>query len=1101
MENLKLRYGSKRGSCKKWLTICLMVFLGISHSHLSFANDSSTEFNQREKIKVKGKVIDAQTGEFLVGVNVYVEGTTAGNITDVNGEFNFVLPINTNELTISYIGYKTQKILVGDQREFKIFLENEVSSIDEVVVTGFQTISRERASGAFGSMDKEVMEVKPVQTTSSLLKGQVAGLDVTDKGVYVRGISTFKGSRSPLIVVDGFPIQGELSDINPNNIESINVLKDAAAASIWGARSGNGVIVITTKKAKVDSKDKMVISLNSWIRFSDKIDLDYANPIANSKDQLAIESFLINEYNKANAGTLQDPSDLTFQNTSIMRTEGEYLEAMKAIGYLSGDVVDQRINELSKINYKDDVNEYLLRHPVYQQHNLSIRGNNKKNNYSFSFLFDENKNNFVGNKDNNLSIDFKDIFYLNDRITLNAALYAKYQKENKSGASLSEIRGLAAYDRLVNPDGTYANNTADINFGTRNHLNNFDFPYDWNYNLLQEVRNRDLKSNQLKGRFQFGINIKIIEGLSFDSKIQLQKIKEETKDWYGEHTYKVRSMINQASRFENGVVSDVYFPKGDMITNDSFRDTESYNFRNQINFKKTFAEKHHIDVIAGTEMIQTKMNYTKLPDVFGASKHMTGTSKLPDMEDALDYGVIGNSTSLYIKRIPGFMFSDVRYFSAYGNLSYTYNDKYTVTGSVRTDASNIVSDDPKYRYTPLWSVGLNWNAVRENFIKELDFFDRLNVRFSYGINANVATSSCNVTTVEYGAGGLFNDYNMYSSFNHGNPDLRWETTKTINGGVDFSIRNSRLFGSIDVYNKKGEDLYYNRTYPSTSGVGNLQVNYAEIQNKGYEIVLGTKIPLADKISLVSKANYSYNKNEITDIENINVLLKDQKGFNEYVKNAAVGDLWAFKYAGYEDGVPYVVANDGTKHPMNTPTPNVTNQDFTLLYNQGHTIAPHILGWTNTINIKDLSLTTIITGKFGHVFSNNSLPFTRRSMVGSSNYNENLKQYLNNEKANDFPSLINASTIGNLQQQGLYTPFLSSFVDDASFIRFNDLIINYNVSRYLRKIEFLDNINIYCNINNLGMIWTANKWDMDPEYPKGYIKPQTTYTFGIKLNIK
>lgn len=1057
---------------------------------------------QQDRVTISGQVTDVD-GLPLAGVTVITPDRNYGVSTDIDGNYELTIPSDYEEVHFEYIGFKTFVINVTgitDASTANITMEIQVNALEEVMVTGYQTLSKERVSASFANVDKEVLETLPVTSPTQFLNGQVAGLEVKDNRVSIRGVSSFV-NNSVLVVVDGFPISGGLQNVNPNNIESITVLKDAAAASIWGARSSNGVIVITTKKAAREKEESFQIEVNSFMRLADRIDLDYLNPIADASTQLDIERYLAGVNFAANPGSIDPPTVLDYDNASVMLTEGEYLESMRAIGYLTDEAVDARLAMLRGNNYQDDVNKYLLRNALTQQYNVALRGNSKKHNYNFSMLYNDTASGFVDSSSNNLTIDFNDTFRFNDWLTFNAGAFISYRKNNDSGANTGEIKALSAYDKLINPDGTYANNTSDINYGVRNYLNNFDFPYSWNYNLLQEVRNRDISSSSLQNRFQFGVDVKLMEGLSFNTKFQLERGETESRSYYGEDTYFVRKRINLASRFEAGEVSDVYFPLGDMIPNNRLGNSQSVNFRNQLNFNRTFSDKHDINFIAGVEIIENQSEGTILPEVFGASQYMNGVAQLPDMSETLDYGVFNNTTFLGILRNPRFIESKIRYFSAYGNLAYSFDNRYTVTGSIRTDASNIVSDDPKYRYQPLWSVGFNWNAANEGFMQNVNIFDRLNFRVSYGLNANAAVQTSNVTTINYFTGNLGNENSIYTSFNHGNPNLKWEITRTFNAGIDWAVFKSNLFGSIDLYNKQGEDLYYARSYPTTSGVDRLNVNYAGINNKGVEVTLGGNIDITPAISINSRANYTYNDNEITDLVNDNITLFNQRGSFTYFKGDAYRDLYVFRYDGYENDVPYVISQDGDRHPMNTPVPNTTNEDFPLLYNVGRTIAPHLMGWTNTIRIHDFSITSIITGKFGHVVQNGAIPYGRPSITGNRNFNENLVNYLDNESAPDFPGLINENTVANLQQQSRYTPFLESYVDSADFIRFNDLIINYNASRLLSKVNFLDNVNVYCNISNLGMIWTANKWNMDPEAPLGTLKPVTTYTFGLRMNIK
>ena len=1057
-----------------------------------------------KKRSIKGVVFDGN-GEPLIGATIKMKNSTLGTITDFNGEFQMVVP-EGETLEFSFIGYLTKNLKIGQQTSLKITLEENTHSLNEVVVTGFQTLSRERASGSFESVNKKLLDKLPATNVSGILTGQMAGVDVDKDGnINIRGISYIsKKYRSPLVVVDGFPIESGLESINPNNIESITVLKDAAAASIWGARSANGVIVVTTKEDKGNS-GSVTVSFNAFTKIGSRIDLDYANPIADASHQLELEKYLMGEYYKYDPRSIYDPSNLTQQNINTQKTEGAYLYSMLNKGYLTEKEVEERVNQLRAIDYKDDVNKYLLRNPIYQQYNLSLRGNTKKSNYNFSILYDKNLSDFVGTENDRVVADFKDNFKINKRISLYGSVYLAINKSKDKSVGMDDIKSLASYDRLVNPDGTYNNHSTSMNYGMRNYMNLMNFPYSWNANLLQDMRDTDINSNTVEARLQGGINVKIIEGLNFSSKYQYEKIRTSSKSYYGPDTYTVRSLINTFSPISDDrvTVDASYYPKGGIRKSIGTKNIDAYNFRSQLDFKKSFKDKHEINAIIGTEIIENLDTSENRPWEFGVKPNSNAIAVLPDTRViATDF--TGEKSSMPHSIKSSYLYSKRRYFSLYSNGSYTYDNKYTATFSVRTDASNIISSNPKYRYVPLWSAGFNWNAGDEEFVKSLSFIDRLNARVSYGLSAQGAIGSTNATTISSSVGDQFNDYNLIGGISqHGNPELRWEKTKNFDVGIDFSFLKNLIFGKVDFYNKQGFDLLYRKTLPSTLGFGSsMSMNYAGVLNRGFELQIGTQLNLAKDISWTSEANYSYNYNKITRLESGNTLVSSSVGTQTFFEGGTVSDYYAYKYDGYFEGVPYVIKQDGSHHPMNTSTPSMNNATAGILYNMGTTIAPHLLGWTNTFKIKDFTVMILLTGKFGHVFARQPI-FASPNASTLINFNKELPNYIDNRWAKDFPGMINVSNINQLRERNLYTNYLSSNIDNASFIRLNNIIFDYNLMNTLRNVSWLKKVkglNVYGQINNVGLLWTANKWNMDPEFIEGTIKPQTMYTIGVKVNI-
>lgn len=1057
-----------------------------------------------KKRSIKGGVFD-DNGTPLIGVSIKMKNSTLGTITDVNGEFQMVAP-EGEIIEFSYIGYLSKQVRVGPQLNYNITLEENTQSLNEVVVTGFQTLSRERASGAFESVNKKMLDKLPVSNVSNILTGQMAGVDVDKDGnITIRGISYIsKKYRSPLVVVDGFPIESGIESINPNNIESITVLKDAAAASIWGARSANGVIVVTTKESKGD-QGSLAVGFNAFTRVGSRIDLDYANPIADAANQLGLEKYLMGEYYKYDPSSIYDPSNLTQQNMVYQKTEGAYLYSMLNKGYLSEKEVEDRMNQLRLVDYKDDVYKYLLRNPIYQQYNLSLRGNTKKSNFNFSLLYDKNLSDFVGTENDRVVADFKNNYKINKRISLYASVFLSINKNKNDGVSLGDIKSLAAYDRLVNPDGSYNNHTSSLNYGMRNYMNLMNFPYSWNSNLLQDMRHRDITSNVIQTRLQGGIDVTVIDGLKFSSKYQYEKVRSNSSSYYGPDTYMVRSLINNfASIADDRVtVGASYFPKGGIRNGIGTSNTDAYNFRNQLDYKKSFKDQHEINAILGTEIIENLYTSENRPWEFGVNPNTNSIATLPDTRlIGIDFTGEQNSMPHSVKS--SYFYQKRRYFSLYFNGAYTFKNKYTATFGVRTDASNIISSNSKYRYVPLWSAGLNWNAGEEPFIKSLMFIDRLNVRGSYGLNAQGAIGSANATTISTDVGDQYNEYNIVGGVaQHGNPELRWEKTQSFNIGIDYSLFKGLLFGKMDFYNKKGIDLLYRKTLPSLLGFGqSMNMNYAGVLNRGIEWQIGTQLNLTKEISWTSELNYSYNYNKITRLESGNTLVGSSVGTQTFFEGGSVSDYYAYKYDGYFDGVPYVVKKDGSHHPMNAPTPNINNETAGILFNMGTTIAPHLLGWTNTFKIKDFSVTVLLTAKFGHVFARRAI-FAAPNASSLTSYDKELPNYIDNRWAKDFPGLINVDNLNQLRERRLYVNYLSSNVDDASFIRLNNVIFDYNLNGVIRNMSWfkkVKNLTVYGEAKNIGLLWKANKWGMDPEFIEGSLKPQTMYTIGVKVNI-
>ncbi|WP_321515769.1 TonB-dependent receptor domain-containing protein [Marinifilum fragile] len=452
-----------------------------------------------------------------------------------------------------------------------------------------------------------------------------------------------------------------------------------------------------------------------------------------------------------------------------------------------------------------------------------------------------------------------------------------------------------------------------------------------------------------------------------------------------------------------------------------------------------------------------------------------------------------------------FSYSTDRYFSLYGNLSYTFNDKYTLTGSIRTDASNLITDDPKYRYSPFWSTGFGWQMGKEDFLKGVEWLDRLNLRGTYGYNGNVDKSTSFLPLISVsGTANIYTNETTANVSSFGNPTLRWEKTRSLDIGLDFSVLKSKLHGSIDVYHKKGSDLIVSQSIASMNGTTSQKFNNGEMVNKGIELKIGTSLPLlGNDIKWNGNFNFAYNKNEITSFYKASYAQYDlyNGGTYAYSEGLNANTLWSFEYAGMRNlgteadpkMVPTVKGVDGDTYGLTRWTPGTDARKFMVA--EGTTVAPYIVGFHNSFKIYDFDLSFIITGKFGHVYRRHS--FNYPAMTGG-NTNVNNKY---SEVANGDPNKI-VPIPGNEPRYYFYDrffPYMSYLTENASHIRFQEASLSYNLPKQMISKLGFERVKVYAQGNNLGTIlW--NDFGEDPEYPIGTLKPQATYTLGVKISL-
>lgn len=1059
---------------------------------------------------VKGKVVD-QNGNPLRGASIKVIGTTLATQTNQDGEFVLSSVARDARLSISFVGYKPVELLAkANLGTIALQLEvADLSAVEVTVNTGYQTLSKERATGAFESVSVEQIS-RPSSSIAERLIGVVPGLQTTVKpdgsiALQIRGQSSLMADQQPLIVYDGFAIEGGFESINPNDVESITVLKDAAAASIWGAKSANGVIVITSKKA---SEGKARVSVSSHLKIANKLDLGYVNPVATSKEVLAYEQTGFNSDFYGGPWPPPSEADLAAQSQAII-----FMNEVR-LGRISASERDAALAHLGTLNNSQQIKNQLLQSPITQQYNINISGGSEKMANNLSLLFEDRKSYFKGNATDKFLINYSNNVKVTDWLEFDFSGMFQHEKAEDSGIDLSLIQSLQPYDMLMNSDGSLSDmsylyyNSANLS----NRVPLGKFPYaDWSYNPISELQNRDLTKTDINSRFQAGLTFKVIEGLKFASKLQYEIFNWNGRDYYHEGSFAVRQFINETSSWNQSYDSapTQNIPKGGILGQEK-TSVKAYNFRNQLTFVRKFAERHNINLVAGTELSNRVIEYTKNPYAFGYNDETLTTGGLlnPANQAAMWNGYpLSYAEYFYPFSVNGtheFKYDTDRFLSAYGNLAYTYNDKYTATGSYRTDASNLIAEDPKYRYSPFWSIGLGWQLNRESFLNDYQWLDRLNMRLTYGYNGNVDKSTSFLPLIDINATLNPNIQETTSSISsYGNPTLRWEKSSTVNFGLDFSFLNRKLHGAFDYYGKKSSDLIVEQSIPSVNGTEVQKFNNGEMTNRGFEIRLGTTLPISENdITWSGSVNYAYNKNKITKFYKTTYQMYDlyNGGTTSYVEGYNANTLWSLRYSGMlnvgTEASPYLLPSfwgpNGEKTTFqNWPIGDAREYES----NEGTTIAPSTFGMINSFKFYDFNLSFIVTGKFGHVFRRQSFNYSPMA-GGNTRVNNNYSDVLNSD-----PSEMMPIPEGDFRYYfwDRFFPYLNYLTESASHIRFQEISASYSVPQSKLSKLGLNSLSFFAQANNVGVI-LFNDYSEDPEYPLGTIKPQSTFIFGLKFNL-
>jgi TonB-linked SusC/RagA family outer membrane protein len=1076
---------------------------------------------------VKGIVLNTNK-EPLIGVAVLVVGTNLGTVTDINGRFSLDVPEGSNTLVFSYIGYEKQELNLDGKTELIITMVESPLQLSEVnvVSTGFQNISKERITGSHSSAKEEVISRRPTSNIAEALNGQMAGV-VTDPavGFQIRGRSTLSTSiadRTPLIVVDGFPIEGGFNTINPNDIKSVDVLKDAAATSIYGARASNGVIVITTKKPV---SGKINVQYNNFFRTSDYMDLGHYMNMIDTKTHIALEEQIYN--NLKNTTFVRNPYLSTTPRGLVNDHFTLYFDNFA--GKISQEQVVAGRQKLLNQDYKDDYYKYVLRKPFSQQQNLMISGSTERNSFKFSMLYDNDKTHLQRNNDDRYMLGFNNRYVISKAIAYNVSTNLTFRNQAFNGVNLTAARNVTSpWTRIFDESGNYARHYSSYYDPMIRNLEP-QLPYSMRYNFYQEslLRNNLVRSNDI--RIQNDFEIKLADGLNIRPMFQYERNNFDDRSIYSPESYSVRQMANLIATLDT--VSKKYvtqIPVGGVYSQNGRTERISYKGRVQMDYTKVFNDKHEVALVGGGEIISGKTQVS--PQELRLGYNLEGLNySLFDFN--AQRNTIWNENALSaIMSYEGVTFNpynfnrqanvlNERYISGYFSGSYTLLGKYTASISARTDASNYVSRTNSERYSPFYSLGLRWNLKNESFLRQKEKIDRLALRLTYGATGNAAgKTSVLPFSVFSNVAPTAETGNLPQGSISGriNDALTWEKNYTTNLGLDFSVLNSKLFGTIDVYNRLAVDLIAAvQTSNVIWSVPSLSINSAKVLNRGIELSLGTNQKIAGAVDWKSNLVFDYNQNKILEFNFRSTLLLNYVGSTSFIEGLPTDRIMAVKLAGTTvEGYLIQEKKNGELVVFNTSAnsfagtgslgntiPGIKVKDDDRMYYMGRSTPPATLGFTNTFSWKGFTLMGVITGRMGHIVRRRDMAFI--PSPGSVRYSATgYEQILPPLTAATTDIGFSIPTATNLAVVNLANSMYQFYGDrgtlqKASSIRLDDVYLEYALPSKLMN-KAVPDISVFAQGRNLGMLWTNNEDGVDPDFLPETIKPFKTITFGLRV---
>lgn len=1045
-----------------------------------------------------GRVTDS-LGVPLIGATVIVTGGGRSAITDMNGSFS--IPADAgNVLRISFIGYQSKEIavtaaMIQSGNVGTIILGHVSSTLSELNVTantGYQSIPKERATGSFGVITETTLGARMETSIMDRLEGTVPGLFMQNGTPTIRGLSTLYGNQQPLYVVDGFPYEGDLNYINPADVVNVTVMKDAAAASIYGTRAANGVISITTRHG---SSRKPVITFSSGVFFTAKPDAGYMN-LLNSSQMVDLQQELFNKWHPGFSDGIRRTG-----NTKVLQALYDQEQ-----GYITQAELDATLARLKTQDGQSQLEDLFMRNNVKHRQAFSASGGNDIHQYNMMINYTGNSGYGLRTSSDDINLGLRDrvkVFrWLDAEIGTNTNIRkGKYQPESPKSFYWN-----MPYEILRNPDGSPADFTKLKSAYEIQRLIDLGL-HDETYRPLEEMDRADLSYWSNYFRVQGGFTAKIIEGLTLDLKYQTERGTSYNKQYYNSSSYYAKRMINDAAQLiDNELIKNV--PDGGQLY-ETRGNSKSYTARMQLNFDRTFASKHHISALAGTERRAISNASTA---VFRMGYSDNNLQFQPVNELALG-NLKGTQSLTSTFALPfndgnSFYYGEERYISVYGNAGYTYNGRYNLTGSVRVDNSNLFGTDPRYRYLPLWSVGASWRLTEENFMKEINWLNSLTIRSTYGLGGNVART---VGPFLQARSTFFAEANATATdiIYPPNKSLRWEKTATTNLGIDFAVLNNRISGSVDYYVRNTTDLLGEKTIDPTNAFPNALINYGSLNNKGFELALNTRNIAGKTFSWNSTLALSFNKNRMTDINT-----KDQTvytltgGYGVNKIGYPMDAMFSFRSAGLDptNGSMLVYDAEGkvvTNYDQSgTIVANMT--DVKGLVYSGTLRPTYTAGLTNSFTYKQLSLSVMIIANGGNVIRD-VVP-TIQTNFPLRNTDQRVANFWRKPGDEKIPGMMPAPDLKG--DGGSYYTLLSYASDrnvlKGDYIKVRDIALSYNFERLLSPIRKLTSAKLTLQVQN-PFSWYANDAGIDPEayehasqYANRLLPVMPVYSAGIDI---
>ena len=1048
---------------------------------------------QEQKVQISGSVVDTK-GQPLPGVTILLKGTTVGCVTDSEGNFRLELPMRENiVLSFSFVGMKTIEVAYSGQKEMKVVLEEEITEMEQVNVisTGYYDIDKSKMTGAVEVVTAREIAGKGYTSIDEVLRGTLAGVSVMNVSgrpgaqaqIRIRGVNSLTGNMEPMWIVDGMPMQGNLptsvgvgatdlentvltsgiGNISPDDVESITILKDAAAAAIYGSRAANGVIVIKTKRGRVG---KSYINVQSSFAISEapKNRLE----MMNSEEKIAFERSLYEDFPNA---TLRGRASLLYKGIDE--------------GTISRADAMAELENMRQINtvWFDEIFRVALNH----KHVVTLSGGSETTQFYSSINY-SNEQGVIPNNDYKhfgATLKLTHDFNRNLRILFDVSSSLRTEKSSASAVNPLYYATFAnPYERPYDENGNYA-----YDYSYEPELSKVKDGYMYDFNMLKDLRENTAKTKYGSNQVNLQLEWKLFEGFMYSLAGTVSNTSSYTRKEIapGSYTSKVKSWILDLYS-ENEIPDNLNLGALQENTSRSF----GWTVRNQIKYARELKEDHFVNIVVGHEVSAVESNsFMQYSPQYDVDKGLIGYPNLDGV----------NAGDLDLDRLHETSKGQDRSVSVFATASYSYKDRYVVAGSSRWDGADIIGTDN--RFSPLWNVSLKWNMHEENFMKSCRFVNVLSLRGSYGFTGSIDRNAYPFTLMTYGSLRYYDGIQLPIDVMPGNPSVKWQKKEDRSIGLDFSLFNYRINGTVNYYCNDVNNLLGDKKIPYSTGRGSVVANLSSLRNSGWEFSLNTVNIDHENFRWTTSFNIALNDNKITDAfyEKISDLYTIRRKYQ--IEGYPVNAWFGFKTAGINpqtgEYMIYTDAKDEDGHPKGYPYGNGYIADGSTYstenaYYLGEAEPPISGGFGTTLTYKRLSLNAQFAFMTGHKIK--SFKSYNGSLMNASRLNQ-LKTEANRwRKPGDITNVpkytTSTATLSLLE-------ITDDKLEDGSYLKCNLISLGYNLPSNLCQKLGLSQLRCTFNVHNL-FTWTKYR-GIDPETLGAFGYPSAKkYMFTLNLGI-